>query len=394
MPYWTPERIKKAMRRNPWQFFVGVPAFVEITHQFLMNSVEKIDLTEIPTNEMIKVMISNLGLNFIEHLKNLSNGRCIFPQFPVDDALGPDMYKKKRASKRFYEIASSYYSSVLLHQQIGTFGVKHYFIEEKIADAFSKASLKDLKFCDLPQSETVIVGHFPPSAVTDDLTITEMALSPIIVVNGIAQCFSTAHFQYNIKPYLKKLKVKEVEAKFKFNKDQKVYTVDELAAFIAGWPGSSILINMVNGGLSESLGDIHDDEFKRLFNLLMYCKSDNPDIVRQLNPDFHKTKKRKSGKNKKRKKSAKTSSTNANNHQFIVGQNIEVIQRRKSAFEPKETPDEKSEPTGKHRANHEVRGHWRWQACGPKYSKHKLIFINPYRAGKNPPKEKVFNVRS
>lgn len=33
------------------------------------------------------------------------------------------------------------------------------------------------------------------------------------------------------------------------------------------------------------------------------------------------------------------------------------------------------------RAAHTVRAHWRWQACGPQWSQHKLVLVKPHRRG-------------
>jgi hypothetical protein len=38
-------------------------------------------------------------------------------------------------------------------------------------------------------------------------------------------------------------------------------------------------------------------------------------------------------------------------------------------------------PTGAKQRPHERRGHFRMQACGPRWSQHKLVFVEPYSVG-------------
>lgn len=51
---------------------------------------------------------------------------------------------------------------------------------------------------------------------------------------------------------------------------------------------------------------------------------------------------------------------------------------------PRKEKSEPVEPTGRVMPLHNVRPHWRWQACGPRYSQHRLTWVRAHTRGSGP----------
>jgi len=131
-----------------------------------------------------------------------------------------------------------------------------------------------------------------------------------------------------------------------------------------------------------------------LLNLLLYWKSTDADVLRQLNPEWEKVnQKAHSTKGKQHQKAVKALQRIPKTEYLHLGSRLEILQRRKP--EDKLTEPQEATPTGRHQPQHLRRGHWKWQPCGPQSRERKLIFVETYTAGQAPPVEKVgFSVRS
>jgi hypothetical protein len=146
----------------------------------------------------------------------------------------------------------------------------------------------------------------------------------------------------------------------------------------------------------DSSSQVRAMAFRLLINLLLYWRSQDADILRQLNPEYEKTRARMLKKTgKKRDKIKKALKSIPQNAYFLLGQKLEVIQKRKEQEIYVSDETKESEPTGRHVAYHMRRGHWRWQPCGTAKLERKLIFVESYWAGKDPPRDPLgFSVRS
>jgi hypothetical protein len=133
-----------------------------------------------------------------------------------------------------------------------------------------------------------------------------------------------------------------------------------------------------------------------LFNLMLYWKSQDPDILKQLNPEWEKINQRiHDQRNPKKRERLKKQLRNISKNEYqVIGQKLELIQKRKMS-EISQLEVSSGELTGRHVAYHSKTGHWKWQPCGEAKKERKLIFVDTYWAGKNPPREKIgYSVRS
>ena len=140
--------------------------------------------------------------------------------------------------------------------------------------------------------------------------------------------------------------------------------------------------------------------FPILINTLLYWKSQNEDILEQINPQYEKVRARmlRCKKSKKRDKIKKQLRSIPEDRYCVLGSKLEILRRRKNIevpFAQDMSSSEEGEKTGASVVQHWTRGHFKWQPCGPRRSLRKLIFVSDYQKGTLPPPEKVgYSVRS
>lgn len=134
-------------------------------------------------------------------------------------------------------------------------------------------------------------------------------------------------------------------------------------------------------------------------NFLLYLTSDDPDILRSLNPEYDKASRRvmeakdESSRSKRRKKLKRLDQ----HPHLVVGQHLEIIRRRAENTDgERDSTYYTSEGMRSRARRHFRRGHWRWQACGPALSKRKLIWVEGMVVNEDMPEAEVvgFSVRT
>lgn len=153
--------------------------------------------------------------------------------------------------------------------------------------------------------------------------------------------------------------------------------------------GLTIQQNIENtcGEEATSLGD---ESLKKILNFvcnaLLYCTS-FPDDVQAHNAHKLKKLQKRVKRSGKRQKDATQKLVQARSDTiYLVGKNFRLDDKRMS--------EELSQEDYKLRARHIVRGHWRNQACGPRHSERKLVFVPPFWRGTGPKgSEKTYVVK-
>jgi len=261
-----------------------------------------------------------------------------------------------------------------------------FFLEPTITEALSTTSVKGLTTLDLPDIP-VPFSVFLPEGTPQYLNADEFHST--ITVDAIHIAAPVAGIDSNgcdalLYPLI-------VNNQARIADDDPVRSRGFAMGMLSLWPGRALpLEDFMDGGFKHidpnSNGDVvlsRDDTTgsqiivqRLVLNLLLYWKSEDPDILKQLNPEWEKiqAKVQRHVGGKKERAQAALKKTPRHEH-YIVGQYLEVLQRR----EP-EGADDKSEstPTGRKLRRHKRRGHWKWQPCGEQRSKRKLIFVETY----------------
>jgi len=136
-------------------------------------------------------------------------------------------------------------------------------------------------------------------------------------------------------------------------------------------------------------------------NTLLYLNSSSPDVLEKINPKYNDAFQRsqKARKKKERKKAQGSLKRLQGKKGYRhVGVHVETIQRRrmaKLAEEKKGEPGEAAEGRGGwHQVVHWHGNYWRQQPHGPGSKLRKLIYIEPYIKGSEPPKEKATRMKA
>ncbi|KKN98479.1 hypothetical protein LCGC14_0145900 [marine sediment metagenome] len=142
-------------------------------------------------------------------------------------------------------------------------------------------------------------------------------------------------------------------------------TADEcLKAFLAKYKNEA---NNIMGPNYERTKEM----FRFVLNTCLYLTSKTPDMMKVFNDEVEIRKKLKRAKSSGKRKKLERKLHNVRPSYIIVGPKTE------------EEVNKPSEKTGiKITVQTRVRGHGRWQACGIRWSQHKLIWIEPHTRGR------------
>ena len=126
----------------------------------------------------------------------------------------------------------------------------------------------------------------------------------------------------------------------------------------------------VSGELIRKSGALYTENFKNLTNMIiLYYLSDNKNISKSREDEFFNVERYKNLKNKTKLKSKLKT--------------LPIIKKIELSPPSQTSEWRQSDEETSFALTHafEVRGHWRYQACGLNHSKRKLIWINPHKRG-------------
>jgi hypothetical protein len=281
---------------------------------------------------------------------------------------------------------------------------QRFFLEPTIAEALSTTSMKGLTTADIPEFPTPLSIFLPEGTPQylegDDFQST-------ITMDAIHVAAPVAGKDVKMQDALAYPMIVNNHARLA--DDDLVKSQSYAMAMLTLWPNLVLPLEEYLNGTFTTLSPNEKGEVEsklnqsaaqvvvqRLFlNLLFYWKSEDPDILKQLNPEWEKLRQKihRHVGGKRKRANAQLKKTPKHEH-YLVGSHLEILQRRRPVGDGE---DSVSEPTGRHLRRHKRRGHWKWQPCGERNMRRKLIFVDTYmtRGLGGPEIEKVgYSVRS
>ena len=118
-------------------------------------------------------------------------------------------------------------------------------------------------------------------------------------------------------------------------------------------------------------------------NSYLYSTSSDPDILRQLNPEYDRLREKASRlpKGDSMRKKLETKLRDIPRDEWDVFRLRTLARRESDAQIDAAAADQCSAEGARVVGAHDVREHWRWQACGAGWSDHKLVLVPRHRRG-------------
>jgi len=360
MPYWGYHKVREVLNRSPGEMSNEIP---EIYEAVVASGL----LDAFGTGDCIDMMVELV--NDILALREAA-GDVITPEIKMLTIGQVELHMTALVVKQYFE------------QQKAPL---RFFVEPLMAEALSTTDVKGLHVSDLAEIPVQIHIYLPPMLVQAGQGYPEEALVLDKYESTDGRGKPADIFRIAVKS-------RSSDGKTYCYVLTDIQLTDEIP--LADPPIKPHDRNEFTGVIDE---EGLRAAVKILFNMLLYWKSVDPDILKQLNPQWEKAQRKvtrhKKG-SKKRERAQNGLRAIPRNEHFVVGHQLEVIRKRKEMEVPSSS-SEKAGPSNRRVAWHQTRGHWRWQACGEERKERKLIFIDAYWSGTLPPNEKVgYSVRS
>lgn len=276
-----------------------------------------------------------------------------------------------------------------------------FFLEPVLADAFSKTAVTGLTFSDLGKIPLAPVAiHLPP----DSLVLQASTDTTKPVYCTYTDLFIVRNVVHNQEHFI------EVVVRAEAFSDEQKYGPHLYGLFWLPVPDKSL--DALLAGDTKPILTVYDsrDESENihrpgrhtfrymriLVNTLLYWNSQDPNILEQINPDYHSTFQRtQQGPKRARRKAQKKLQGTKERKYYQLGVHLEVLQRRRMKKAASDTT--RATPTGRGgwlQSIHWRGNYWRNQPYGPGREKTKLIYIDPHLAGSGPAKEKGIKAKS
>lgn len=397
MPYWTYNKVRERLNVSPWHWKTDIDPFVRSVYKRIVEEAAK--------HQWAKRIYEDpfLVISEIEHVaSHINDGGPAAPE------------EVKAVFSHGFKLGTvEYVHSCMLKNAFKDTHPVRFFLEPTIAKAFATTSIKGLKISDLPDLPIPCAIYFPDGLIPDSGArpgTIERSVHEVYIVNLVETVYEAPKFWKKQRPFTTGTNLYTIQKNLgksgSMFYELQITPMDiegELNDIINGSGGSN-WNDLIDDAARRSLGENGDEEreepgpammMRIVINTLLYWKSVDPDILRQINPDYDKVQQRlRRAKGKKREKIKKAIKQIPRHDHLLVGRHLEVLQRRREKEQPLEGGEKKG-GKGSPKAWHWTRGHWRWQRCGKGLRERKLIFIDPYWSGTLPAVEKLgYDVRS
>lgn len=388
MPYWTYNKVRERLKSPPWVIDSPIKEF--------STKVKSRVVAETKERKWVERFFSD-PLHVLDEMERVSLG--ILDDCPTEMAEGD----RTGFCHGFKLSLTDHVQSCAVQKVFKGVEPLRFFLEPTIAKAFATTEIKGLVVEDLPDLPIPFAIYFPDGLVPDT------GKRPGTIERSVHELYLLALSEEYPPERTKGAPSRNLFFAQK-NRDMSGQTFFEMQ--MVGLGKGANLDELIKGVGGTAWEDIADSPTRDMFsskeepgpsmmmrvlvNTLLYWKSVDPDILRQINPDYDKTQKRMSRARGKKRDRIKKSLRSVPRHEHsIVGRNLEVLQRRRCREADLSGQTDRSAGGGSPKAWHWTKGHWRWQRCGKGLSERKLIFIDPYWSGTLPPVEKLgYDVRS
>lgn len=297
----------------------------------------------------------------------------------MDFLSAPPEYDKREWEARSMEEAKN----AMLHRQAG-FDGPHFFITRALSDVFASLELdvSTEKAAAFPEHSRI---HLPNNVVIPG--------DGVGFLSGIHVELIRGYFDGEVIPEIARKPPHWLGITWSLVRRLSAHTPMSSCVHFSKQlkPGevfSNVVANAGRGHETTRGYKITEVATRIAVNTLLYYTSKDPDILRMLNSEYDTLLKRRerADSDAKRESLDRKLASTPKNEALVFGLHLLDLQRRAELDMPNAGPessgrDPDAPHSGRHVVEHDVRAHWRWQACGEGLKEHRLTLVRPHRRG-------------